>query len=357
MTVESIVEQATPEVKHPAQLYARSWVDHLIVLIERQPGPAWLFYGLLLVTLILVNNALQWWDGTLPFGTFHRVRITDALYPVYPLALIHYLNTVACRALADFRSAMEIDEAAYARLRYELTTIPARVGGVTLGIGVILGILIISSTPADFGVVASSSVVTLMFEGGVIACFTAAVVVTLLYHTARQLQLVSQIHRRATHIDLFQLAPMHAFSALTARTGIGLYFFSLFLIAADPLIVNHPVALVAIVALMLAGTASFVLPLNGMHRRLVEEKERLMAEANRRVEALIAKLHHQIDTDNLERIGDLNSAMNALITECDLLDKISTWPWKPTTLRGFVSSVMLPIVLWFITRILGQFIG
>jgi hypothetical protein len=272
------------------------------------------------------------------------------------LALIHYLNSVARHALEDFRPAMEIDEAAYTRLRYELTTIPARGGLVTLGIGAILGILIVWATPADFGVFASSSVVTLIFEGVVIASFGAATVVTLLYHTLRQLHLVSQIHRRATHLDLFQLAPVHAFSALTARTGIGLYFFSLFIIAADPAMTSHPVAIGVTAALVLVGTAAFVLPLNGMHRRLVEEKERLIAEANRRIVALIAKLHHQVDTDSLERSGELNSAMAALITERNLLDNISTWPWKPSTLRGFASSVMLPIVLWLITRYLGQFI-
>jgi hypothetical protein len=358
MAVEAIVEQSTPDVQHLTQPYPPSWVDHLIALIERLPGPAWLFYVLLLLALILVNNALQWWDGTLPLGTFHRVRITDPFYLVYSLALIHYLNSVARRALEDFRPAMEIDESAYARLRYELTTIPAYGGLVTLGIGAIIGISIVLATPADFGVFASSSAVTIIFEGVMIASFGAATLVTLLYHTIRQLHLVSQIHRRAAHIDLFQLAPVYAFSALTAHTGIGLYFFSLFIIAADPVMAmaSHPVAIGVTAALMLVGTASFVLPLNGMHRRLVEEKERLIAEANRRIVALIAKLHQQVDTDSLERSGELNSAMTALITERDLLDKISTWPWKPTTLRGFASSVMLPIVLWFITRYLGQFI-
>jgi hypothetical protein len=355
MAVEAIVEPSTPDVQHLTQPYVPSWTDHLIALIERLPGPAWLFYGLLLLALILVTNALQWWDGTLPLGTFHRVRITDPFYLVYALALIHYLNAVARRALEDFRPAMAIDESAYVRLRYELTTIPARAGLVTLGIGAILGILIVWATPADFGVFAWSSVVTLIFEGVVIASFGAAAVVTLLYHTTHQLHLVSQIHRRATHIDLFQPAPAYAFSVLTARTGIGLYFFSLFIIAADPAMASHPVAIGVTAALMLVGTAAFVLPLNGMHRRLVEEKERLIAEANRRVVTLIAKLHHQVDTDSLERSSELNSAMSALITERDLLDKISTWPWKPTTLRGFASSVMLPIVIWFITRYLGQF--
>src|SRR6185503_9015590 len=102
MAVEAIVEQSTPDVQHLTQSYPSSWVDHLIALIERLPGPAWLFYGLLLLALILVTHALQWWDGTLPLGTFHRVRITEPFYLVYSLALIHYLNSVARRALEDF---------------------------------------------------------------------------------------------------------------------------------------------------------------------------------------------------------------------------------------------------------------
>lgn len=356
MAVEAIVEPSTPNVQSFTRPYPPSWVDHLIALIERLPGPAWLFYVLLLLVLILLTNALQWRDGTLPLGTFHRVRVTESFYLVYSLALIHYLNTVARRALENFRPAMEIDKPGYARLRYELTTIPIRGGFVTLGIGVILGILIVWATPADFGIFAWSSVVTLIFEGLVIASFGAVAVVTLLYHTLRQLYLVSRIHRRAVHLNLFQPAPAYAFSVLTARTGIGLYFFSLYILAADPVHTSHPLAIGVIVALILLGTASFILPLTGMHRRLVEEKERLIAEANRRIVALITRLHDQVDTDSLERSGPLNSAMTALITERDLLDKLSTWPWKPTTFRGFVSSVMLPIVLWLITRYLGQFI-
>jgi hypothetical protein len=180
MTVEAIVEPSTPDVQHPAQPYSPSWADLLIAWIERLPGPAWLFYGLLLLVLILLTNALQWRDGTLPLGIFHPVRVTEPFYLVYALALIHYLNEVARRALEGFRPAMEIDESAYTRLRYELTTIPARTGFVTLGLGAILGLLIVWATPADFGILAGSSWVTLIFEGLVIASFSAAAVVTLL---------------------------------------------------------------------------------------------------------------------------------------------------------------------------------
>ena len=104
----------------------------LTAAVERLPGPAGLFYGLLLLALTLVNHALQWMDGTLPLGAFERLRITDAIPPVYFLALTHYLNTVARRALEKFRPALEVDDSAYARLRYELTTLPAWLGWLAL---------------------------------------------------------------------------------------------------------------------------------------------------------------------------------------------------------------------------------
>ena len=35
--------------------------------------------------------------------------------------------------------------------------------------------------------------------------------------------------------------------------------------------------------------------------------------------------------------------------------RISTWPWAPTTLTGFVSALLLPVLLWVIQRLLTRF--
>jgi len=31
---------------------------------------------------------------------------------------------------------------------------------------------------------------------------------------------------------------------------------------------------------------------------------------------------------------------------------ISTWPWRPETLRGVVSALLVPLVIWLVTRVL-----
>ena len=39
-----------------------------------------------------------------------------------------------------------------------------------------------------------------------------------------------------------------------------------------------------------------------------------------------------------------------------ILERIPTWPWQPGTLRGVVTALFLPILLWLITRILERLI-
>lgn len=56
------------------------------------------------------------------------------------------------------------------------------------------------------------------------------------------------------------------------------------------------------------------------------------------------------------RIDALSKAQTALVQERDLIARLSTWPWDPTTLRAVVSAIALPIVLFLITRVLDRFV-
>ena len=56
------------------------------------------------------------------------------------------------------------------------------------------------------------------------------------------------------------------------------------------------------------------------------------------------------------RIDALSKAQTALIQERDLIVRLSTWPWDPSTLRAVVSAIALPIALFLVTRVLDRFI-
>jgi hypothetical protein len=87
----------------------------------------------------------------------------------------------------------------------------------------------------------------------------------------------------------------------------------------------------------------------------LEKKNRLTLEADRRIEMTTRDLHQRVGAGTYEQMDDLNKALASLVLEKDNLKKISTWPWEAETMRGFLSSVGLPILLWFITTYLGRF--
>ena len=50
----------------------------------------------------------------------------------------------------------------------------------------------------------------------------------------------------------------------------------------------------------------------------------------------------------LDDVAHINSVLEGLNTERNILEKIGTWPWRTETLTGFLSVIVLPIVLFLI---------
>jgi FtsZ-binding cell division protein ZapB len=104
--------------------------------------------------------------------------------------------------------------------------------------------------------------------------------------------------------------------------------------------------------MMFMGVLIFVSPLIGMRNRLVDEKVQRLKEISELLQLTINEIHdkvrNQADTD----ISEARSTMGALKEEKALIEKISTWPWNPGTIRGFSTTLILPIIMWFITRFL-----
>jgi len=330
-----------------AQLYPPSWVDRFIDWIKRLPGPSWLFYlGLWLASILLIN-ALKWLDGSQPLGAIELLLASNAGDAVYFLAMMQYLNGAANVALRAFRPALTVSEAEYNRLQYQLTTLPAR-GALLAGIiaAALAGLymLLVSQAPPDY----ITSLPVAVFDFGVFI-FSFIILGSLIYHTIRQFTMVSRIHAAATRINLFQPDPLYAFSGLTARTALGYIFIVdfTFLIMREFMReqANDPATIALSVSMVLLAVLTFVLPLLGMHRRMVEEKGRLVSEANRRLEAAIAELHRRVDAGEFSDMTEVYRAIGGLEIERDVLAKIPTWPWQSGTLSVVISPVLLPVAV------------
>ena len=146
---------------------------------------------------------------------------------------------------------------------------------------------------------------------------------------------------------------MHAFSSLTAAVGISLIAITTLSMTTDPS--SHATAAGLILTFILITTASacFVLPLWGMHRRLQAEQARLSGEVGERIETTLQRLYQLVDED---RAGatEHRDRMLALVAARDMIDRLSTWPWRAETPRWLLSALVIHLAIWGATRFLER---
>ena len=61
-----------------------------------------------------------------------------------------------------------------------------------------------------------------------------------------------------------------------------------------------------------------------------------------------------MDGLDLGRADALNKTLSSVLQQRDVLARLPTWPWSTTTLRAFVSAILLPLALFVVQRVLGQ---
>jgi hypothetical protein len=185
-----------------------------------------------------------------------------------------------------------------------------------------------------------------IWAGWMLGVTAFALVLVLAVH---QLRVVMSLHARATRIDLFRPASINAFSRLTVTMAVALVPVMAFAASAENPFVQVPVIGAMIVA-------AFVLPLRGMHDRLVDEKGRLLEASTVRLERVRSRIHAAIDADDVSQAKELQAALSSVLTEREVIAKLSTWPWTSTVFRGFASAVVLPVAVWLAIRLLERFV-
>jgi hypothetical protein len=345
----------TTEIEKPnIAPYPISWLDYLVNWIKSLPLPAWVYYLLSLVIIAYLNNWVLVYAGAIPAGEINLETTTDALWLVYFVAFFHFLKETASEALKKYQPLLMVDEAEYAALENKFTNLPARLGWLAIGIAAAIFVLFYFSIPEAAEEIRAYPLLTniyiVLFRFSSISIFSA-----FLIQSIRQINHVSYHHRTVKKISLFHLGPAHAFSILTSKLGIGLILIAI--IGIFQLVFLGADAVFGIVHLifLLVALAAFVLPLGGMRAKLLEERESMLDELDYRIEKLYSNLNQQIDTNNLENTKDYPRLLQTLRTERAAIEKISMWPWDTSTLRGFATTFLIPIVLWAITRLLERY--
>ncbi len=337
--------------------YSPSWVDHFTAWVDRLPGPSWLYYVGLGLVLLLVQIILLWIEGAYPVGTFFPAQAYTAGAVAYVLALLPYLDNRADSALTTLRPALKVSEEEYSQLRYQLTTLPARPTVLASLVAVTFIVLTeqLWGSPTGYEALASSPVsATLSYSVYLISWWPFSAFV---YHTVHHLRLINRIYCRHTCIDLFRMRPLYAFSNLTAVTAASLAFLTYGWQAINPGMLFDPTAFGIALLIAVLAASTFVWPLLGIHRLLVEEKERLLDNSSLRLEAALVELDQRMDSGDLEGMEDLNMAIASLEIEQNVLSRIPTWPWQPETVRLLLAALLFPLGLWITQIVLQGILG
>lgn len=337
--------------------YARSWPNVLASWLERLPGPTWAAYAGAMALGLLVSFIEAALDGTTtPGDTFGLVYY--AVLPFGSLGLMHALDRTAGRALQALQPLLGVADAEIEAMRYELTVAPARPAAL-------LTLLAFAQTPIGYimdpvgtGIVGYPAR-ALLFRWAWESLVTAVLLV-LIFHTIRQLRRIDRVHRGIARVNVFDQGPLYAFSEVTSRTALGLI-----LLLAPGLLLIPPGADVPVLAMtavwyalvVAIAAAAFFLPLRGVHARLVDEKRRLLGEIGRRLSSTVDAIHVAVDSGDPPAIESRNRALSALVAERDLVSRVPTWPWSTGSLTGFLSAVLLPLVLFLAQRFLGGLVG
>ena len=344
--------------EHPTEpivrSYGRSWVDAVVDLLARAPGPPWVVYAVLTTFFVVGSVVLRWIDGTRPLGDVDVVVTAYSALTFYGPAVIQVLNGTAERALEAFRPALGRLEGQYDELRRGLTTMPPSAANAAIVLGVVVQMIGAGSSPSGWGLGPGNSLFTNVFtivQEQLLSIFLFAYAL----RSLRQLRIITRIHRAATNLSLYVGEPHDAFSRFTLAVSVAVTVpYTLGVVLSLVMTGISQFEVVLFIAVLVASAMLFLLPLHGMHRRLVAEKSRLVTESDRRFEHAAKQLHKQLDEGDFEQADGLSKAMGSLVIEGDRLRRISTWPWRAETIRGLLSSIALPVVLWLITTLLAR---
>lgn len=333
--------------------YPPSWMDRLVRWIDQLPGPAWMFYLLGTALLALLANAIFWIDGSLPLGSIDSLNTIFAFTVLYWVGLYQYLTVVGTRALQSFQPLLPDQGNQVALIEYALVTLPAALGWLAIPLGFAFGTATVLGSPQPFGELVPNTLIPYIADI-LIMVFLVSTFFCVVFRSLRQLKMVRQLHSEATNINLLKLAPAHAFSGLTARTAVA-FLVILIIGLLDPGLTESGLDILAFTTTGLLMIAIFVLPIIGMRDRLEEEKHRLLDQSSDLLGLATDQLAKRVRANDYHGIGETKDAIEALMRQRQLLEKIATWPWDPRTLRGFASSLLLPVLIWLVTRLLEGF--
>jgi hypothetical protein len=322
------------------------------------PLPRWLSNLLFPLGLFILAHAIIYLLDPSLAWTVQWEIVNLAFWLAFGLVAYNNLRSAGPEALDDFRPCLQMDDEEYDALGKRFLALPKAWGWLPLA-AFVFAILFTSFRPPIPARPEVASFVRMTMILLATVTFTGAfhLIVTVI----RVLKTIDQLYEQIAEINIFNLQDLHAFSALSARLGIFFiiagslsYILNIVILGGQPQ-VETAVFFMFLNSLM--AVLAFVLPLLGIHRKLAEEKKVVARENNRRLEAALRTLYERSDRSQLKEMPLIKAQIGVLMELRREIETISTWPWQPQTLRGFLAAISLPILVWLIQQYLAGVIG
>ena len=331
------------------------WMDRLSSAIaeSRVSEPA--VYGVAWLAVFALITAVQW--PTYEVKALYPLHAVLAAGVVLPVYLARIFNSSAGAAMRRVRPLLAIDDAEAATLTAALKSTPVVLELVVTAFWLGVTALRIRFDPS------SAVTINLSFVGGpgvVAVILVGAFVISIAALGVKIAYMgwtISHIPQRQLSVSLWELGPLHGFSVLTAQFAGSLIALAAAIYAARPSLLSDQLGIAAGLFGVFFAAAVFVVPLVGIHDRLVAEKGRLRGEAARTMEAAVKGLHASIKAGDLAAMDAHYKAVAAIEIEMRTLSSIPTWPWLPDTFRWVVGALTLPFVLLVIQLVLTRTSG
>jgi hypothetical protein len=332
--------------------YPPSWINRLHEWIDGLPVAAWVVYLIALLGVAFLGNAVAWADGYARVGSFDLYLSAVAFTLILGYGSIHYIDRVASHAWLKFRTLTSLDDAEAGRVAYELTTMPARPVLACAVLGVVTAV---TYSVLQYGKPFDLDEEPMVF---ILGLFSACVAYTgtwaLFYHSLHQLRVIGRVHRYVESIDLLHPERLHAFAGVTAATGMVLLALGYGSVLTIPESLSNPQVIAWTTLTTAAAVVCFFGPLLGIRGLIAVERSRRLETVNRLLDQALGDLHRRAEQGDLADADAVNKHIASLLAERDVVTKASTWPWAPETLRGFVTALVLPVLLWLVYRFLDQ---
>ena len=341
---------AIPSI-HP---YAPSWFNRVLGYCGSLPIPAWAVYCGWLIVQGLLAHIAAWDAGLLPAGSFNLLLAFCGIWSVEVLLFSHYLDLIARDSILEDRPMLKnLSDEAFEQIQYEFITMPPRPVLWISVAGFAAGVYMGNAAKAYQSVMFAWPALTYLFWG-----ISWSVLSVFSYRVMRQLRFASRIYAATENINLYYLKPLYSLSRLAVWTSLSVVvIIDLNMALLTPELLVTSAFIPVLVLAMLLSIATFLMPLYGIKRRILAEKNQLMAGTGQEIEIAYDRLAKAIRSGDSKKLADVRTILDLVHRKKDFVHSIPVWPWNPGTFTALISAIILPIILGILSRIMQRVLG